>query len=272
MSIDVNEVGIPVKGLTAWAPRSAQIPTQAQMRNASFDITSLGYTVLGLRTADGAPDWAEAKAAPIEVYEEGYEVSPANGTLTVTQTLAQRSDVITAILYGVTVNQGVVDIDIDSMPEGRIFTEDWYRMPDGSYQIVRKIGPQATVNNVTDAKNSRGQISGTTFGVSVKRSDELPNRGHYRRALLAADPTPDPMIHSILPAGNKVGDTVVISGIHFTGMTGVKVDDKAVVAPLLASDDTIVIVIPTGVTAGQRDVVVTTANGPSAAVKYTVAS
>jgi hypothetical protein len=83
-----------------------------------------------------------------------------------------------------------------------------------------------------------------------------------------ADDTDIPVITSILPAGQSVGEQVTITGQGFSGTTGVTID--AIAAEfMLVSDATIVAVIPPAA-AGAAAVIVTDANGPSVAVSYTV--
>ena len=265
---DVNKVGIPVSGMTCMAPRGSAVLSQANMADPNFTPPA-AYVRLGLRKTDGAPDWAEAPAAPIELYEEGYEVSPRTGTLQVTQIFAQTDDVLRAQVRGVAVASGVQDIDIDNFVECMLYTEDLFLMPDGSYELDRKLGATAKVTSVVPAKNTRGEITGTQVTWKVSRSPELGNV-HYRHARIAADATPDPVIVSVAPAGQAVGEQVVISGYNFTGTTGITIDGTAVVDFIEASGDTLVATIPTGA-AGAADVIVTTADGSSAAFSYTVA-
>lgn len=266
-----NDVGYPTGGITAFAPRSAAIPSKAQMADPSFQITSIpGWVVLGLRTTDGAPEWAETPATPEETYEEGYKFSPANGTLAVTQNLAEMSAAALGVLRGVTYVDGVADIDIDSITEGRIYTEDRLRTKVGD-KLDRYMGPQATVTAVANPRKARGSMFNRPITVTVDRSDELEGRAHYRHALIDADPTPEPYIVAVTPAGQAVGEDVVISGGRFTGMTGVTIDGNAVVSPLLAGDDMIVATIPAS-SAGEAAVVVTTPDGSSDPYTYTVAA
>lgn len=264
-----NDVGYPTGGITAFAPRSAAIPSKAQMADPNFVITSIpGWVVLGLRSSDGAPEWAETPATPEETYEEGYKFSPANGTLAVTQNLAELSAASLGVLRGVTYIDGVADIDIDSLTEGRIYTEDRLRTKVGD-KLERYMGPQATVTALANPRKARGSMFNRPITITVDRSDELEGRAHYRHALIDADDTPEPVILAVTPAGQAIGEQVVISGRHFTGMTGVTIDGGAVVSPILAGDDMIVATIPAG-SVGDAPVIVTTADGTSEPYTYTV--
>lgn len=78
-----------------------------------------------------------------------------------------------------------------------------------------------------------------------------------------------PGIVSITPAGQSIGEEVIIKGVGFTGMTGITIDGAAVVTPTLVDDRHIIAKIPVGA-AGPAPVIVTTADGPSTALSYTV--
>lgn len=267
---DANLVGYPTGGITAFASRSAALPSKAQMEDPNFSITDIpGWTVLGLRTSDGAPEWAESPATPEETYEEGYEFSPRNGTLACTQTLAEMNSAIMGLLRGVTYTNGVADIDIDTITEGQIYTEDRIRTKIGD-KLERYAAPVATVTALAAPKKARGSMANRQVTINIKRSYDLDGGAHYRHAIIDADSTPEPVILSVTPSGQAVGDVVAIAGRNFTGMTGVTIDAVAVVDPILASDDLIMATIPTGA-AGAADVIVTTADGSSAAYAYTVA-
>lgn len=266
--LNINAVGTPITGMTAWAPKGTALPSTASMGNAAFTLPA-AYTRLGLRTSDGAPEWAENPSAVIDLYEAGYKINPGTGTLEVTQTFAQYDDVFRAKVRGATVTSGVMDVDIDMVVEGVLFTEDTYRMADGTFKLLRKAAP-AKITSVKTAKNSRGQITGTTVTWSVDRSADLGNL-HFREAWLSADATPDPVIWSISPAGLTVAGVMVVQGVNFTGMTGATIGGTAITARTIANDGTVLLTIPAGVTAGAKDVIVTTPNGSSPAFSYTVA-
>jgi len=78
-----------------------------------------------------------------------------------------------------------------------------------------------------------------------------------------------PGIVSALPAGQSVGEEIVIHGVAFTGLTGVTIDGIAVVTPQLVDDRNIIAKIPVAA-AGAAAIIVTTAEGASTAVNYTV--
>jgi hypothetical protein len=265
--LNINAVGTPITGMTAWAPKGTALPTVANMANAAFTLPA-AYARLGLRTSDGAPEWAESPSAPIDLYEMGYKINPGTGALEVTQTFAQYDDTFRAKVRGAVVTTGVMDVDIDTIVEGVLFTEDTYRMADGTFKLLRKVAP-AKIVSVKMAKNARGAITGTTVTWTVDRSPELGNV-HFREAWVGADTTPDPVIWNVTPAGLSVGGVMVIQGANFTGMTAVTVGGTAATVKSVANDGTVLATIPAGVTAGAKDVIVTTPNGASPAFSYTV--
>ncbi|PFG16276.1 IPT/TIG domain-containing protein [Propionicimonas paludicola] len=267
---DVSKVGIPVSGMTAMGPRTAPIPTKTQLSDPNF-VYPNAYVRLGLRKTDGSPDWNEAPGGMIELYEEGNKVSARNGKLTVTQIFAQEDDVLRAQIRGIPVVNGVQDVDIDQRVTCILITEDLYLMPDGSYELDRKVGPGATVVSVTKGKSPRGEVTGTTVQWEIERSADIEN-AHFRHARIPVDVSPLPVILNVTPAGQKVADEIVIEGYNFAGATAVSIGGTAVVTKLVASSTTIVAKIPAGVAAGDKDVLVTTPNGVSAAFSYTVAA
>jgi len=264
-----NSAGYPTGGITAVALRNATSPTKVQMADPSFVITTIpGWVVLGLRSSDGAPDWQESPAGFDEVYEEGYRYSQQNGTLTMAQNLIEQNPAVLSLLRGVTYTNGVADIDVNLQTECKVYTEDRLKTKAGD-MLERYMAPVATVTGITTSRKTRGSMANRPVTFTADRSDEIDNRGHYRHALIAATSTPAPYINSVIPAGLKIGDSVVITGGKFTGMTSVKFAAVSAVTPLLADDGTIVAKIPAG-SVGTVPVTVVTANGTSNAVSYTV--
>ncbi|WP_043654343.1 IPT/TIG domain-containing protein [Nocardia thailandica] len=82
-----------------------------------------------------------------------------------------------------------------------------------------------------------------------------------------------PTITSHLPAGNLAaagGESVVLLGAHFTGVTGVTVGGTAATDFTIVNDTTLAITTPAK-TAGSHNVIVTNATGPSTAYAVTYA-
>lgn len=96
--------------------------------------------------------------------------------------------------------------------------------------------------------------------------------GQGERSVIANPSGADeaPVISSVTPTLAAVGEQVVIEGGNFTGATAVSIDSVAVVEFVVVDANTIVAVIPTGVS-GASDVTVTTAAGVSNTYAYTAA-
>ncbi len=267
--LNINAVGSPITGYAAWEMGGSTVPSQANMADPAYTLPGT-FTRLGYRTSDGAPDWAESPASLIDLYEQGGTVNPGNGFVEATIIFAQYDDVMRAKIRGVTVTSGVADIDIDRVVQGGLFLEDTCLMPDGSFKLWRRFAP-AKVTAVKPAKLQRGAVGPqTAVTFRIERSAALGNV-HFREAWVASDATPDPVIWSISPAGLTVAGVMVIHGVNFTGMTAVTIGGTSVTTKSVADDGTILATIPAGVTAGAKDVVVTTPNGSSPAFSYTVA-
>lgn len=82
--------------------------------------------------------------------------------------------------------------------------------------------------------------------------------------------TGEPIIESVSPGGQTVGDQVVIRGHKFTGTSGVTIGAQTVTEFIVVDNYTIVAVIPASVS-GSVPVVVTNAAGASDPAPYTAA-
>lgn len=269
---DPNAVATAITGVVAVSTRSAATPTAAQMDNPNFDILTIpGWVSLGLREKGAPSAWDDSPSTPEESYEEGFRFSTRSGTSSLTQTLLENSQAVAEVIRGVSYNYDgsshTASIDIDNLVEVHAFTQDELIRPDGTRQIERYMAPLGTIVKVAKPASPRGQLKGTQVTISADRDPSI--EGFYLHTLVDKDATPAPVVVSVAPSGQSVGEDVVIAGRNFTGMSGVTIDGVAVVSPLLASDDMIVATIPTGA-AGASDVIVTTTDGASAAYSYTV--
>jgi hypothetical protein len=106
-------------------------------------------------------------------------------------------------------------------------------------------------------------------GYIKRRFELLPQRWSKVGAALAAGTAASvPLISSVTPASQAVGEPVVIAGARFTGTTDVDFDAVAATFTVV-SDSSIVAVVPAAAT-GEMDITVTNAGGVSAATAYTV--
>uniref|UniRef100_A0AAU6R652 Major tail protein n=1 Tax=Micrococcus phage Kurnik TaxID=3092208 RepID=A0AAU6R652_9CAUD len=77
-----------------------------------------------------------------------------------------------------------------------------------------------------------------------------------------------PMVATITPEGAAAGDVVTITGGNFTGVSAVTFDGTAGTNISVLTDGVIVVTLPAG-SAGEVDVIVTSAAGNSPAFQYT---
>lgn len=77
-----------------------------------------------------------------------------------------------------------------------------------------------------------------------------------------------PVVTAVAPTAQGVGKAIVVSGVRFTGTTGVTVGGVATTSFAVVNDTQLVAVIPAG-SAGSAPVIVTNATGASAAFPYT---
>lgn len=261
---DLAAVEIPVTGNIAFAPYGTALPSTSDLANPSY-VLPAAWTLGGLFPVDGAPNWTETKANPIEFFQDEYEMNAGNGTLDLTVRFAETSTAIQQILRGETFDgNGGMDIDVDG-PAGlryAVFTETINK----SGNIERRVAPNCWVGALVDDKPTRGEVRGCTATFRVKRDSSLSGK-HYRKVLIPADSTPPPAILSIAPVGQGIGDHIYISGYAFTGATDVTVDGETADF-MVVSDELLDVIIP-ALAAGAAPVVVTTPNG-TATVSYTV--
>lgn len=86
---------------------------------------------------------------------------------------------------------------------------------------------------------------------------------------LAGDGTP--ILESATPAGQAVGESIVVKGHNLTGVVSATIDGVAVVEITPVDQYTVVLLIPTGVT-GPAPIVVTNGAGASDPLAYTAAT
>ena len=154
------------------------------------------------------------------------------------------------------------------LPEGMIFVDFDDELPDGTpvrYRFgLRRAANKETVEFQlvrTDALNlpNSWQTLATSTGLkSFYMDTNDPGFGTTGGA---------PAIASALPSGAGVGDSIVISGVRFTGTTGLSIDGVAVTNYAVINDTTITAVIPATV-AGPAPIIVTNGDGASTAYAY----
>ena len=265
---DVAAVGIPLTGKIALAPYGTTLPTPAEMYNSAYALPS-PWVNPGLLTVDGGFAYDEQRSTPIEFFQDGYELTVGTGTLTLAVRLAENSEVVRQITRGKVADaSGTMEIDIDGDPiRYCVYTHEEYK--NGTAR--RRAIANAWVRSWAQDKSTRGDVTGGVLTLAIKR-DAAHGGGHFRETLIPLDATPNPFISSITPAGLSVGGKVLIEGYNLSGITSMTFDGVTVTSGanrVEMNSGAVLVTIPTGA-AGASDVVITTANGTSNTVSYTV--
>jgi len=144
--------------------------------------------------------------------------------------------------------------------------------------VAYRVAPHGNAVATPDQPHFTGTVK---IGPKPKVGGEASTDGDFvfeTRWDLQQEPTIDvgtdgePLITTVGPAGQTVGEPVMISGSRFTGVTDVKFAATSVAAGgiVFVSDSTLVVTIPAGT--GAKNVTVITPEGTSNAVSYTVAA
>lgn len=265
--MDVSAVGIPLTGRIAFSPYGTTLPTGVQMYNPAF-VLPAEWKNPGLLTTDGGFQYNEARSEPIQFFQDGYEVTVGTGELTLTVKLAENSETVRQITRGKTADaNGTMEIDIDGDPiRYGVYTEQVYK----NGVMKRRACANAWVRSVSYDQPTRGQVDTVTLTLAIKR-DAAHGNGHFRETLLPYDTTPNPYITSITPSGRSVGGQVLVQGYNLTPITAMTFDGVTVASGnrVEMNSGAVLVTIPAGA-AGASDVIITTANGASNTVVYTV--
>ena len=245
-----------------------------------FDVYS-GPGVDAMAADDASPLWLAVRRAlniapnmtPVQQTAQTYDDlgSQNNDTVAWNFTLGASAFVNRSTSTGLMVPelQAIYDRMGDTKGEDAKIGIRWYHKPsDGSAPNPREswkglatVAP--TRGNVTpDGANELSNITFTGTGPAVRSTYVFDGW---------ADADSDPVIVSVTPAGQSVGEQVTITGSNFVGVTGITIDGVAVPAGTFTviGTTTIVAEIP-ATAAGPSPVIVTTAAGPSNTVSYTV--
>ena len=160
--------------------------------------------------------------------------------------------------------------DEGKLPEGAVWIDFDDELPDGTgvryrFGFRRAANKESVEFNLvrTDALNlpnswqALAVSSGKSFYLDTNDPAFAPAGG-------------PPAVGSALPSGQTVGDSLVLTGVRFTGTTAISIDGQPVTNFDVISDTQITLVIPASV-AGAAEIVVTNAAGASAAYAYTAA-
>ncbi|WP_288049376.1 IPT/TIG domain-containing protein [Nocardia sp.] len=155
---------------------------------------------------------------------------------------------------------------------------------EGTNQVlILKILPRATVSEIGEQSWSQESILTYNFTLKAKIDEDL---GYSMKNVICGPGVAGiladmgftatahiPVISGRAPSGNLAtagGEILVLSGDHFTGVTGVTVGGTAVLDYQLVDDNTLSIITPAK-SASTVNVVVTNATGPSAGFSVTYA-
>lgn len=134
-------------------------------------------------------------------------------------------------------------------------------------QFYDSEGADEAYEGIGTIQRTRGATGNADPGLI---SFEITGKGNLAKITNpVAQPLPvTPLILSVLPSGQGVGDLVTIKGQRFTGATDVEFDSTPATQFAVSDESTIVAELPAG-SAGAVDVEVTTGGGVSNAFSYT---
>ena len=167
----VDEALIYVTGYFGIAPvDAANVIPEADLGSATLEVPE-SFRYVGLRTADGGPEQSREAGEAIEFLEDGFSIN-ADGSITVTMTLAQFNATTREILHGQAPDaNGVIKVQ-DATPNNRFIAlgESVYK----SGAIKRDHGVIA-VTEVSLGKDERGSVNGIPVTFRYQRSELFDN-------------------------------------------------------------------------------------------------
>lgn len=261
-------------------PYSPTLPAGSSLGKSyeyGFDVYN-GPSVDAMAAADASSLWLPVRRAlniapnmtPVTQPAQTYDDlgSQNNDTVAWNFTLGASAFVNRSVSTGLMVPElkAIYDRMGDTKGEDAKVGIRWYHKPsdgsapnpDESWKGLATVAP--TRGNVApDGANELSNITFTGTGPAVRSTYVFDGW---------ADDTTGPTILAISPVGQSVAEQIRIDGNQFDGATGVTIEALAA-AFTLVSGSTIIATIPAGA-AGAADVIVTTPDGASPAVSYTV--
>ena len=193
---DLSKVGVALSGAAAILPlpdASFTAPASTVFGADEFTIPS-GFVGLGLRTADGAPEWAdEQDGDAIEFFEDGYSIPSGMVNSTCKMILAQTEPMVVELKAGTALDaNGVADVDLGGNAKRYVlYTEEVYKTADPGVMLYERRMAEVSVQSVVAAKPERGSVRGWTVTLKNHRSSLFGSK-HYRYAQKFVDATPTP--------------------------------------------------------------------------------
>ena len=267
---DILNVFIPVTGFLAFAPYGTALPSTADM--AAYGYTPpVAWKRAGLITVDGGFGWSDERADSIEFFQDGYQVSAANGTAALAVKLAETSANVRLLLRNATADgNGGIDVDIDADIRWALYTEE----VDKNGTIRRRVAGNGWLSTAATNRSTRGEVNATEATFTIKRDPNMGSK-HYREVIVPVDSTPNPYISSVLPNGAAVGSYVAIRGAYLgtsgADISALTIDGVSVVTKVWVDNSLVMALVPAGVAGAAAVVLTTTSGGVSNSYGYTAA-
>ena len=267
---DITNVFIPVDGKLYFAPYGTAYPSAVELGTYGYTPPA-AWKLAGLITVDGGFGWSEDRATPLELFQDGYQVSPGNGKASLSVKLAETSANVRQLLRNLTAAvNGVIDVDIDADVRWALMTVE----VDQLGRIRRRVAGNAWLATNAADRSTRGEINGNEATFTVKRDSANANK-HFREAVVEVDSTPAPYVASVLPSGAAVGADVAVQGSYLgtsgSDISAFTIDGVAVTVKTWISPSLVIATIPTGVAGAAPVIVTTTSGGASNTYAYTAA-
>lgn len=267
---DILNVFIPVTGFLAFAPYGTALPSTADM--AAYGYTPpVAWKRAGLITVDGGFGWSDERADSIEFFQDGYQVSAANGTAALAVKLAETSANVRLLLRNATADgNGGIDVNIDADVRWSLYTEE----VDKNGVIRRRVAGNGWLASAAADRSTRGEVNANEATFTIRRDANMGNR-HYREVIVPVDATPAPYVSTVLPSGAAVGSYVAIRGAYLgtsgADISALTIDGVSVVTKVWVDNSLVMALVPAGVAGAAAVVLTTTSGGVSNSYGYTAA-
>lgn len=267
---DILNVFIPVTGFLAFAPYGTALPSTADM--AAYGYTPpVAWKRAGLITVDGGFGWSDERADSIEFFQDGYQVSAANGTAALAVKLAETSANVRLLLRNATADgNGGIDVDIDADVRWSLYTEE----VDKNGVIRRRVAGNGWLASAAADRSTRGEVNANEATFTIRRDANMGNR-HYREVIVPVDATPAPYVSTVLPSGAAVGSYVAIRGAYLgtsgADISALTIDGVSVVTKVWVDNSLVMALVPAGVAGAAAVVLTTTSGGASNTYPYVAA-
>ena len=267
---DILNVFIPVTGFLAFAPYGTALPSTADM--AAYGYTPpVAWKRAGLITVDGGFGWSDERADSIEFFQDGYQVSAANGTAALAVKLAETSGNVRQLLRNATADlYGGMDIDVDADIRWALYTEE----VDKNGTIRRRVAGNGWLSTAATNRSTRGEVNATEATFTINRDPNMGSK-HYREVIVPVDATPAPYVSTVLPSGAAVGSYVAIRGAYLgtsgADISALTIDGVSVVTKVWVDNSLVMALVPAGVAGAAAVVLTTTSGGVSNSYGYTAA-